>query len=286
MSKEGGKVVMDFDGTVTDLHSRSETYLNSFVEKMAKKIGMNESELKELVGLATQAVINHPENYAWRNGNGTRVSAATDIFLITQQAAESVLKNLRINPSLKIPPKNQVGRLMTNLFAYSRPLMEFVFQPGVGEFIDQLKEGGGLVIVTNSGTDQVKKDLGQLMGLDHGIPVVGNARKYFIDEKWSQGLQKEKFHPYPYPESVSLQRPLYYEVLTNLGAIKLVMGDMSELDLFLPQAMGIPTALKRSPTTPYWEVEYYDQKPQSGLNRFLIGDYSNAMEVLGDVLKR
>lgn len=62
-----------------------------------------------------------------------------------------------------------------------------------------------------------------------------------------------------------------------------MIGDVSELDLFVPEAMGMATALKKTTTMPHWELQYYGQRNEG--KRFLIENYASAMEVLGGIIK-
>jgi hypothetical protein len=152
--------------------------------------------------------------------------------------------------------------------------MNLVFQPGAGEFIEEVKRHGGAVVVTNSDTADVEAELKELLGSQPGVQVKGNAKKFVVDQNWDgwRGRMPSSWiQPEGYPQAVPLQRSFYFEVLSGLGAIKLVLGDLSELDLLVPQMMGIKTALKWTDYTPHLELEYYG--PQGGSRRVLIENY-------------
>lgn len=275
MPQKEGTTVFDWDGTIRKVDGAIEgSFVEPYVAELAKAVKINESELAEKMRVARQAVIARPQNYGW-DIDGIRVASATDTYLITQAAANEILKEMKIEPE---------QGLLSRIHKHSRSLMDLVFQPGAGEFIEEIKRSGRAVVVTNSDTADVAKELKELLGSQPGAPVIGNAKKFVVDQTWDGWRDKmpsSAIQPENYPHPVSLQRPHYFEVLSGLGEIKLVLGDLSELDLLVPQMMGIKTALKRTDYTPHWELSYYG-KP-SGNRRFLIEDYANAMDVLKSV---
>lgn len=275
MPQKEGTTVFDWDGTIRKVDGPVEaSFIEPYVAELAKTVGVNASELVEKMHLARQAVISRPQDFGWDIG-GIRVASATDTYLITQAAANEVLKELQIQPE---------PGLLSRIHKHSRSLMDLAFQSGVGEFIEEIKRSGGTVVVTNSDTADVEKELKELLGSQPGVPVIGNAKKFVVDQAWDGWRDKMPslaIQPENYPHPIPLQRPHYFEVLSGLGEIKLVLGDLSELDLLVPQMMGIATALKQTDYTPHWELSYYGE--QGGNRRFLIEDYSQAMEVLKSV---
>src|SRR3990167_2489801 len=131
VTKEQGKIVLDWDGTVTDINSRAETYIDPFINLAAKEINVNESELKEMMNSATQVVHKYPDKYSWE-WKGVPTSAPTDTFLIHQSALRIVLKQLTGKPSFNSAEND----LIVKLHEHGRSMMDLVSQPGVGEFID------------------------------------------------------------------------------------------------------------------------------------------------------
>ncbi len=275
MTQTEGLTVFDFDGTIRKVDGACESsFITPYVHELAQAIKVDETELAEKMSQAWQAVIAKPEDYGW-DINGIRVAAATDTYLITQAAANKILAETNIIPE---------PGLLSRIHKHSRSLMDLVWQPGVGEFIEEMKRSGGAVIVTNSGTADVENELKDLMGSQPGVEVIGDARKFVVDQSWDGWRDKmpsSSIQPEGYPHPVPLQRPHYFEVLNGLGNIKLVLGDLSELDLLVPQMMGVKTALKRTDYTPHWELSYYGQA--SGGRRFLIDDYAQALEVFKNV---
>lgn len=264
MGRQEGKTIFDWDGTVSEV---AQTFVDPYVAELAKKTGINESELAEQIMQTRQVIINAPEKYGWFI-NGQRVSWATDTYLITQAAAKEILKQMNMVPN---------PEMLTQIHHHARSMMDLVFQPDVGKFIEAMKQSGGAVIVTNSGTKEVTDEIKALMGSDPGVEVVGGAKKFVVDLNWDGWQEKMEYFwvkPDCYPNGMSLKRPYYVDILSGIGQIKWVIGDLS-MDLLVPDAMGISTALKKNEHTPYFEINYFDRK-NSG--RYLINEYSQAME--------
>lgn len=264
--------MFDWDGTVRKIDGPvAQTYIDPYVAELAKNIGMDRSELAQRMQQARQVVIARPEDHGW-DIDGARVTAATDTYLMTQAEAKKVLAEAEIEPK---------KGLLSEIHKHSRSVMALAWQPGVAEFMEKLKRNGGVAIVTNTETQDVEEELKELMGSRPGIEVKGNAKKFVVDEDWDGWRDKMPYssiQPENYPHPVPLKRPYYFEVLEGLGEIKLVLGDLSELDLLVPQAMGIKTALKRTDYTPHWELSYYGK--QGNGKRFLIEDYRTADPLL------
>lgn len=49
--------------------------------------------------------------------------------------------------------------------------------------------------------------------------------------------------------------------MKKIGHVDLVIGDIYEMDLALPEALGIPTILIATQETPSWEIDYYKSNP-------------------------
>ena len=158
-----------------------------------------------------------------------------------------------------IPTGEAVGVLLDELFAECYPLTDTVFNGGeknAREFLTLLHEESNLTIVTNSRTTNVLKKLAILFDTEnHGLRIVGNARKYVVDNRGNWGVDQTMSLP-GLPRPVYLRRSLYNTVIKEVKPNK-VFGDIFELDLALPEAKGVHTILITSSNTPKWDGEHY-----------------------------
>jgi hypothetical protein len=127
-------------------------------------------------------------------------------------------------------------------------------------------------IVTNSDTHAVA---GKLEALDRDAPgagwlvprVRGGARKFDIDDSWT-GVASDLSIP-GLSRPVLLRRRSYYDILETIvrtagagfGEL-IVVGDVFELDLALPLALGARVGLVASPRTPSYERAFVASHPR------------------------
>ncbi|MEJ7604067.1 MAG: hypothetical protein WKG01_39670 [Kofleriaceae bacterium] len=166
------------------------------------------------------------------------------------------------------------ARLLGNVlykYNYAKTLGHPVFRPGAGEVLRSLSERNAW-IVTNSDTDAVA---GKVAALDREVPGVawltsrvrGHARKFDVDDGWT-GIDAEMVIP-GLDRPVLLRRRQYHAILrallddANLGFGNLVViGDIFELDLAMPLALGARVGLVMSPHTPGYERDFVASHPR------------------------
>ncbi|MEJ7602974.1 MAG: hypothetical protein WKG01_34120, partial [Kofleriaceae bacterium] len=115
-------------------------------------------------------------------------------------------------------------------------------------------------VVTNSDTHAVA---GKIAALDHASPGViqltsrvrGHARKFDVDDTWT-GIDAELALP-GLDRPVLLRRRMYHDILAEVLATSgatfadlIVVGDIFELDLAMPLALGARVGLVVSSHTP------------------------------------
>ncbi len=154
------------------------------------------------------------------------------------------------------------ARLLQVLFRYNYPKTATVFRPGAREVMHALSGCLAPYIVTNSHTDPVCAKIRTLMGDDEGwqswLHVVGDARKYMVDPDFTAVPESMVIPGLSRP--VLLRRRNYHAVLERVlhhhGAgweHLLVIGDIFELDLALPLALGARVVLVVNDHTPTYE---------------------------------
>ena len=263
-------IVTDFDGTVTDVQKEAETYYLTYLERLAVVCSIKSDELEGMMAMARSTILQNPTEYGWTVDGKIIAPATSDPYLFTQSCAMLVLK--KEAGRYGVPPKEEWSELISSLFAYSYPKAGIYFREGALEYVKVLSQFSKLTVVTNSSTDSVERKLKMLLGVDQTIKVVGNAKKYKLDPTWKEVPESTTIKGLKRP--VYLRRKNYANVLTSLGDVDAVCGDIWELDLALPERFGIYTGLILSDNTPIWEKEHY-KNFENGVASNTLGEISD-----------
>ena len=264
-------LVLDFDGTMTDAEAEGRPFRDGYLEDLCALVGKppgDEGVMKiceEVEAELAAAPASHP--FLWM---GRPVAPATvDPYLRMVPIAHRILD---VHDAL--PGAVDRGRLLGNVlykYNYAKTLGQPVFRPGAGEVLKSLSERDAW-IVTNSDTHAVA---GKVAALDRDVPGVawltsrvrGHARKFDVDDGWT-GIDAEMVIP-GLDRPVLLRRRQYHAILrailddANLGFGNLVViGDIFELDLAMPLALGARVGLVLSPHTPGYERDFVAAHPR------------------------
>jgi hypothetical protein len=176
-----------------------------------------------------------------------------------------------------IPGADDRGRLLGSVlykYNYAKTLGHPVFRAGAGEMLKALA-GTATWIVTNSDTHAVAS---KVAALDREAPGVawltsrvrGFARKFDVDDGWT-GAPGEMVIP-GLERAVLLRRRSYFEILQQVvdeaGSTfddLVVIGDIFELDLAMPLALGARVGLVTSSRTPEYERAFVTAHPRAKL---------------------
>ncbi len=256
------EIVFDHDGTLTDGAKEAQTYVEAFEDSLAKETRMGTNELHEQMEEAEGFIRAHPETEGWLV-NGIIVAPATaDHMVLATAAATRVLENL--SATQKRTPK-EIETLLRSVFEQAHKKTGTFYRPYAQEVVMDLHARGNFHIVTNSKTDTVRAKLHELL---RGSPLnadvldlVGDAKKWFPDDAYDGVAATVQLPGFPRP--VFLRRPFYASVLKSFdNPVGVVVGDIYELDLALPEAFGIYTILATSDhSTLPWERAYYENHP-------------------------
>jgi hypothetical protein len=100
--------------------------------------------------------------------------------------------------------------------------------------------------------------------------VHGTAKKYYLDDDFD--LVPESMELKGLPRPVLLRRQKYYAVLELLlrdesmdWSQLVVVGDIFELDLSLPLALGARVGLLSNPFTPTYEKDFLEGHPRGAV---------------------
>ncbi len=249
-------IVLDFDGTLTDVDAEASGYLDAYGKKLGAELGRD-------VGAEWRAalayILEHADRHGWEHGGRIVAPAHADPYILAGCAARWLLDQAKelLDPAARTA---LLDGLYRTLYATLSPR----FRPELGDFFLGLQKSGRPVyVVTNSQPDAVKKKLASA-GLPFVPEVVGDAKKYVLDPP---AAPSPRFDALPEHRRLSgLERPIYLrrgrylEALEKVWALAdagpestMVCGDIYEMDLAMPSALGATVHLVTRPGTRPWE---------------------------------
>jgi phosphoglycolate phosphatase-like HAD superfamily hydrolase len=255
-------IVLDFDGTLTDADAHAPAFHEASGRELAHRLGWSDSTLREEWRRARAVVAELPPSAAWIvDGRGV-CPAAADPYLIANSVTQLLLSEHC--PGLEGAALT-AGVLEVHRAAYRR--VPPPFRPQARDLLEELCAGEYHVrVVTNSHTQAVA---GMLDGLSfrgrQRVSVRGDAGKFSICDS---GVADARFESLPevvewqeVGRVIHLRRGRYFDLLratwdeTGTGpASTLVVGDVFELDLAMPAALGAHVHLvTRASTLPHEE---------------------------------
>ena len=254
-------LVLDFDGTVTDAEEEGKPFREGYLQDLA---ALTERSLEDIESMARQfeaVVAADPDNHGWQYGGAIVAPAAVDPYLRIMPVARKIFDECGVF----LNPYDRNRLLDGILYRYNYQKTLTAFRPAARDLLTSLS-GTASYIVTNSHTEPVRDKIRALAAHSSEFDwllerVHGRARKYVIDADFDR-----------VPESMSvagLSRPIllrrrnYFEVLDALlkrerrtWSQLLVVGDIFELDLALPLAMGARVGLVINRFTPHYEKAF------------------------------
>jgi hypothetical protein len=267
-------LVLDFDGTMTDAEAEGRPFREGYLEDLAVLVGLAPDDpivttiAEEVEAELAAAPASHP--FLWL---GRPVAPATvDPYLRMVPIANRILDRYGA-----MRDAQDRGRLLGTVlykYNYAKTLGRPVFRPGAGEMLAKLA-GTPTWIVTNSDTHAVA---GKIAALDREAPGVawltsrvrGHARKFDVDEAW-EGTTSEMTIA-GLDRAVLLRRRAYHDILasvleeaTSSFAELVLVGDIFELDLAMPLALGARVGLVTSARTPAYERAFVTAHPRAAL---------------------
>ena len=264
-------LVLDFDGTMTDAEVEGRPFRDGYLEDLCTLVGRAPLD-PEVMGLAEEVEAElarspgaHP--FLWM---GRAVAPATvDPYLRMVPIANRIFDHFGALPSAV-----DRGRLLGSVlykYNYAKTLGHPVFRAHAGEALAELADSATW-IVTNSDTHAVA---GKIAALDRDAPGVawltsrvrGFARKFDVDDSWD-GAPAELAIP-GLDRPVLLRRRAYHDILRSVldeagasFADLVVVGDIFELDLAMPLALGARVGLVASERTPSYERAFVESHPR------------------------
>lgn len=244
-------VILDFDGTCTDVEREAEAFLVQYKADLARLLGA--SDLGDRWQAAVDEVLAQPEAHGMRMG-GHMVAPPVDPYLLATAVGALLAPGL---------PDAETERLFKDNYRFTTT----AFKPETRGVVEHLAAADvHLCVVTNSDPTTVGRKLDLLAPAGRAsIRLHGDARKFLVTEP-SVHSQSARFAAVPatwtvpgWGRAIHPRRGNYFDVLESIWlatsstpAETLVVGDVFELDLVLPAALGCRVHLAAGPRTlPY-----------------------------------
>ncbi len=263
-------LILDFDGTVTDAEREGAPFREGYLEDLATLCGQPLETVLELAATAERAIHDDPDNHGWVYGGHIVAPATVNPYLRMMPVARAIFDRFGV-----FADDADRSRLLDGiLYKYNYQKTLVAFRDGAFQLLSDLV-GTPSWVVTNSHTEPVQAKIRTLESergmLDWWLPRVrGRARKYIVNDAFD-AIPKELTLP-GLSRPVLLRRRHYYEVIEALLAEAgqgwddlWVLGDIFELDLAMPLAMGANVGLVVGEFTPSYEVDFVDQHPRGHL---------------------
>lgn len=279
----GKLVIFDFDGTLTDAEREGAPFRGGYLEDIATLTGWPISRVEEAARRVEAEIAARPEAYGWLFQGEIVAPATVDPYLRMMPVARRLLDEAEA----LLNPTDRERVLDGLLYKYNYQKTTHAFREGAVACLQALlsAQAAGalrLCVVTNSHTDAVQAKIRHLeesrrAAGDAGVSltplvgeVYGRAKKYMLDDALTEVPRALALPGLDRP--VLLRRRFYLEVLNALRAEAgaewgdvWVFGDIFELDLSLPLAMGARVGLMSNAFTPPWERAYLNDHPRGAV---------------------
>lgn len=230
-------VVLDFDGTFTDVEKEGVRFVGAYQEQLRGLLGIDAADLERRWAAAEKG-LEDPET-GWVIGGNVVAPANCDPYIRATCIAFAICEELGRMPTAKVRTD-----VLSVLYAYCYQFTDVAFRPDAEATLRGLQALGVAVhVVTNSEETVVQRKLAELGFAD--LPVIGQAKKYVVDVADESVADLEDLALPGLTRKVHVRRPRYRRALTELwkryeatAATTLVCGDIFELDLALPLALG------------------------------------------------
>ena len=257
-------LILDFDGTMTDAEAEGAPFRDGYLEDLAVLADLPLAEVAALAARYEAEVAAESHAHGWLYNGHIVAPAGVDPYLRMMPVARKIL-----DAAGAFGSERERSRLLDGiLYKYNYQKTRTVFREGAGDFLRTMGRREDVVtcVVTNSHTEPVQGKIRQLDADGGGVAwllpqVHGRARKYVLDDGFD--AVPEALDVPGLSRPVLLRRRAYFEVLDGLRqrhglqwSDVAVCGDIFELDLSLPLALGASVALIRNRHTPAYEQDY------------------------------
>lgn len=245
-------VVLDFDGTFTDVEKEGAGFSAAYLRELSALVGKDVSAPWR----AAESLLADPER-GWEVGGHVVAPANCDPYIRSTCLAFEVCTQLGLMKTIELRTE-----VLSAIYAYCYKDTATAFRPEAPEVLARIRATGAHVwVVTNSEPKSVEEKLGRL-GFA-GLPVIGSAKKYVVKDT---GVTDARFLALNdiviegLKRPLKVRRPFYFNVLDGLWRQTgtgpqntFVCGDIFELDLALPLSLGCHGHLLERPNMQAYE---------------------------------
>lgn len=248
-------VVLDFDGTFTDVDTEAAPYAEAYRHELEDLLGRTVTQLWE----EEEGVIrSRPAEFGWILDSKVVAPASADPYVLATAVTQRIFDRLGLLSSVSLR-----ADIFQALYRSAYHFTAVAFRPEAREVLEALLASPvNVFVVTNAHTETVEQKLDALApkGRER-LQVFGDSKKHVVadavpsDERFAQ-LPEWKRVPGLESRPVFLRRGRYYELLRKLWTATgtspertLVCGDIWELDLAMPQELGTAVHLIERRTT-------------------------------------
>lgn len=265
-------VVLDFDGTLTDVDQEAVPFVEGYKTSLAKRLDLKREELDAGWNEKEAIIKSNPSQYGWLMSGRIVAPAHADPLVMSRTIAGLLLKDKE-----DFGEREREGlreEILDALFRENYGKLGTAFKDETNDFLTALKNQFQVCIVTNSGTSGVEKKVAQLPSDHSAIPIHGDAKKYVLVPEWNDVPEHVERAGFGRP--LFLQRQRYWNVLSQMmearglsAAQVAVVGDIYELDLLLPEYQGMNVILAPRASTPTFEIQAVKTSPRGYVARSL-----------------
>ena len=237
--------IFDFDGTLTNPFPHADAMREIMIKILVSK-GISEYKVRQDIEKIRNRILKQPEKHPWIIRGIPACFANEDPFVVNNVTAQELSKIDTIYGNLIKSAEQLSGEAYRKATQHMPPYFRDDVSPVLKEI---LKKGNRAYVITNGGTDKVKRMLGEI---DVNIPVYGDAEKFAVDKEWDNIPEKLQIGR----KCIFLRRAKYFNILQEIKGGKIVIGDVFSMDLSLPYSIGIPIVLVKTSYTPSWAEKF------------------------------
>ncbi len=261
-------VFFDFDGTLTDADACAAPFLEAFRARVGRRAGLAKGAFGEAWSRLAEEVDTHPERHGWVVDGQVVAPACADPYLRASRVAKLLLE-----PTLAEAEREAA---VDEDFAESYRHVRTVFRDEAAEIVDAVLASGRVAcIVSNTRRAWIEARLSGLSLRSGELRVAGEAAKWAVAPS---ATEPERLASVPehltldgLARPMLLRRGRYLDALAAMEAAlgvplgrALVCGDVFELDLAMPHALGAHVHLVSRATTPAYELRALATMPRAG----------------------
>jgi FMN phosphatase YigB (HAD superfamily) len=262
-------VVLDFDGTLTNVDIEAIPFVEGFKNDLSNVLKINRLELDSSWNKVQSLMESNPSAYGWIINGMMIAPAYADPLVMSTAIAQILFKDFGFND------EQNISKTLDTLFQNNYGKSDISFKEDADSFLTDLKKNIPCCIITNSKTDNVIKKISKLPSTHSDIPVFGDAKKYIVNPDWQTTFSSE-VSKFGFNRPLFTRRQKYYEKLKNIletNAVPaekvVVVGDIYELDLLLPEMIGMHTILAPREKTPLFEIKAVQDSPKGYVTKSL-----------------